>query len=57
VVEAVAARVVEPGVVEELDLQVAYLLELPGAFRYASVAPAQSNGAVDPATTYFRRGF
>jgi hypothetical protein len=39
VVEAVAARVVEPGAVEELDLQVVGLIELPGALRYASVAP------------------
>jgi hypothetical protein len=30
-VEAVAARVVGPGAVEELDLQVADLFELPGS--------------------------
>jgi hypothetical protein len=36
-IEAVAARVVEPGAVEELDLQVAGLIESPG--HYATVAP------------------
>jgi hypothetical protein len=36
--EAAAARIVAPGAVEELDLQVAGLIELPGAFRHASSA-------------------
>ena len=50
-VEAVAARVVRPGAVDELDLQVAALLELPGGVslrrgrtRAGSVATTSSLG-------------